>query len=58
MTNKEAIQILRCSGYTSNPIEIDEAIELACKALETIDKIEFNVYALNEFIKEQKNEIN
>lgn len=34
MTNKEAIQILRCSGYTSNPIEIDEAIELACKALE------------------------
>ena len=34
MTNKEAIQILRCSGYTSNPIEIDKAIELACKALE------------------------
>ena len=34
MTREEATRILRCDGFTSNPIEIDEALNMAVKALE------------------------
>lgn len=53
MNNKEAIDRLndmqsRCeNGYEA------EAINRAIKALETIDMIKFNVYALNELILTQ-----
>lgn len=53
MTNKEAIRILKEDAENASLFEIMEAVDLACKALETIDKINFNIYALNELIKEE-----
>lgn len=65
MTNKEAINILSempistMSGRSFT--EIADALELAIKALEKIDKIDlikFNIYAMNELLKEAENETN
>lgn len=53
MTNKEASEklkeILFMTGYK-------EALDLAIKALETIDLIKFNIHALNELVKDAENE--
>lgn len=37
MTREEVIRILKCDGFTSNPIEIDEALKIAIQALEESD---------------------
>lgn len=57
MTNKEAIEILQREDSVC--IETDEALEayeLAIEALKKMDLIKFNVYALNELMKEADNE--
>lgn len=55
MTNKEAIWII------NNKLNIDhctdeviKALDLALKALEKIESIKFNAYAINELLKEEE----
>lgn len=55
MTNKEAIKVIE-HLYEANPIEEEEALDLAIKALEQIDLIKFNIHALNKLIEEADNE--
>ena len=54
MTNKEAIEELRelieIDLHPCPPI-YEEALNLAIKALNSIEQIKFNVYALNGLIK-------
>ena len=38
MNREEAIRILKCDGFTSNPIEIDEALKIAIQALEESER--------------------
>lgn len=57
MTNKEAINLIsRNKSVFRYDAEMTEALNLAIKALETIDQIKFNVYALNELLQEAENE--
>lgn len=60
MTNKEAIEERKEIRATACEISIYreyvEALDHAIKALGTIDKIKFNVYALNELLQEAENE--
>ena len=62
MTNKKAIKVLENIEYylkthTNESCEEEHtALALAIKALEKIDLIEFNIYALNELIKEADND--
>lgn len=61
MTNKEAAKRIK-DIFGENPescileTSIDEndidAVKLAIKALETLDLFKFNVYAMNELLKE------
>lgn len=58
MTNEEAIKILEeCLGqgrfFDSS---LKQAYDMAINALEKIDLIKFNLYALNELLKEADNE--
>ena len=55
MTNKEAIKVIK-HLYEANPIEAEEALDLAIKALKQIDLIKFNIHALNKLIGETENE--
>lgn len=61
MTNKEAIAILthnwKYRELIDNPYQY-EALDLAIKALNSIERIKFNAYALNELINELKEKDN
>lgn len=57
MTNKEAIKLFRFyQGEIICDKEMKEALDLAIKALEVIDLIKFNAWALNELISKQEAE--
>lgn len=62
MKNEDAIKILVGNKNFYERIirpydrEMVEALNIAIKVLETIDKIKFNVYALNELLQEAENE--
>ena len=69
MTNAEAIEVLKtescadCSCHPQTPLScintkcpLVEATMLAIKALEKIESIKFNAYAINELLKEDPEE--
>lgn len=60
MTNQQAINILLSlplqAPSDGEMVEIQTAVKMAVKALEQINLIKFNIYALNELIKEADNE--
>ncbi len=60
MTNKDAISIIKIIGEDYIPRttfqEVNEALDIAIKALEQIDLIKFNIHALNKLIEEAENE--
>ncbi len=62
MTNKEAIEVftkvnaLPCGWCYEGGDEFRQALDLAIKALNSIERIKFNAYALNELINELKEE--
>ena len=58
MTNKEAIEILNMVNKQAKnqPHEFYEALYMAIKALNLIERIKFNVYALNKLINELEEE--
>lgn len=53
MTNKEAIEDIKNNIL---PVVGGKSLVMAIKALETIDRIKFNVYALNELLQEAEND--
>ena len=61
MTNEEALGILKTEWSINAEIfntNFHEALEIAIKALEEIDLIKFNIYALNKLIEEaEKNDL-
>ena len=63
MTNKEAIDHIKLILLRDRDNELhfvlhDEeiALDLAINALEKIESIQFNAYAINELLKEKKND--
>lgn len=56
MNNNEAIRILRLQNKRITPAngELCQALDLAIKALEKIESIKFNAYAINELLKEEE----
>ena len=49
MTREEAIRILECDGYTSNPVEIDEALKMAIEALKEMSAEEYRQRLMEVF---------
>lgn len=61
MTKEEianAVYNLKKIRKQFNAYQYTHSIDLAIKALETIDMITFNVYALNELLKDEEDDSN
>lgn len=61
MTNEEianAVYNLKKIRKQFNAYHYTHSIDLAIRALESIDRIKFNVYALNELLKDEEEDNN